>query len=170
MSEYELARQENIRANQLLLASLGIDPVQTKPAPTPKAEPDGKPKNRRPARSKPYERARAVPIRQSARISALDAPIYSDHLSIAASMDDKQGSIRRVYSDSPPAVRKAIRQLPRAPSPYVEDDVDYSIVAPQPARDDDGTFRFEAGYEGFTPNMAPWEMLREGSFGGSYWR
>lgn len=52
------------------------------------------------------------------------------------------------------------------------DEYDPGYVQPQPKRDpgERGVFRFEPGFEGFTPNVAPWEVLREGSFGGTYWR
>jgi len=33
-----------------------------------------------------------------------------------------------------------------------------------------GWWKFEDGYEGFTPNLSPEEMMRFGSFGGMYWR
>jgi hypothetical protein len=42
-------------------------------------------------------------------------------------------------------------------------------TAPLPRRRDDGTLSF-AGHPDFTPNLAPYQVLQLGSFGGTYWR
>jgi hypothetical protein len=42
-------------------------------------------------------------------------------------------------------------------------------VEPEPTRDEDGTFHF-ASHPNFRPNKAPREVMREGAFGGTYWR
>lgn len=47
---------------------------------------------------------------------------------------------------------------------------DWKAVAGPPTRDEEGTFHFEGEFENFTPNKSPEEMIREGAFGGSYFR
>lgn len=42
-------------------------------------------------------------------------------------------------------------------------------VGPPPTRDEFSVFHFQ-DYPSFLPNKSPEEMIREGSFGGSYWR
>lgn len=47
--------------------------------------------------------------------------------------------------------------------------VEWTPQADPPTRDSEGTFRFE-DEPTFTPNKSPEEMIREGAFGGSFWR
>ncbi|KAK4047413.1 hypothetical protein OIV83_005460 [Microbotryomycetes sp. JL201] len=46
---------------------------------------------------------------------------------------------------------------------------DYTLDAPEPWRDDDRQFRFD-GHPSFLPNLSPEEVIRQGSFGGGYFR
>lgn len=45
----------------------------------------------------------------------------------------------------------------------------WEVQGSPPTRDEDGTFHFE-DFSQFLPNKSPEEMIREGCFGGSYWR
>ncbi|RYP62516.1 hypothetical protein DL771_009699 [Monosporascus sp. 5C6A] len=45
----------------------------------------------------------------------------------------------------------------------------WELTEPPPTRDDEGTYHF-ALHPSFTPNKSPDAVIREGSFGGSYWR
>ncbi|ORY41823.1 hypothetical protein BCR35DRAFT_316445 [Leucosporidium creatinivorum] len=47
--------------------------------------------------------------------------------------------------------------------------LDYTLTAPEPTRDVRRTFHFE-GYPTFLPNLSPEEILRQGSFGGGFFR
>lgn len=106
------------------------------------------------------------PSRKSARISALPAPEPDE---LPDSDDETASSIR-----APPKGTIRIRQLPRPASPpaaTVDEDYDPSYRAPRPKRNAEeggkGVFLFEEGYEGFTPNLSPEEMMRGGMFGGT---
>jgi len=60
--------------------------------------------------------------------------------------------------------------MPEFPD-IVDEDYDPDYVAPAPKRDaKSGMLRFENGYEHFTPNLTPEEMMRTGSFGGQFFR
>lgn len=122
-----------------------------------------------------------APSRKSSRISGIPAPSYTSDGAQFFDEEDNGRAGRRGKSAAESSTAGAgpsitrLRQLPRAPSPpaaTVPDEYDPSYVKPLPTRDagEKGTFRFETGFEGFTPNVAPWEVMREGSFGGTYWR
>ncbi|KAM0786418.1 hypothetical protein ACM66B_001883 [Microbotryomycetes sp. NB124-2] len=46
---------------------------------------------------------------------------------------------------------------------------DYKLTAPEPWRDDDNQYRFD-NHPQFLPNLSPEEVIRQGSFGGGYFR
>lgn len=50
-----------------------------------------------------------------------------------------------------------------------EGQLDYIITQPEPIRNVDGDFHFKDEAR-FRPNVSPEEIIRQGSFGGGYWR
>lgn len=127
-------------------------------------------------RAKPIVHA---PTRRSARASA--AKDYNENKPLSAyrqdgANDPSSTSASRYLrnsgsfspeADSAPAWKK-IRQLSPPPPPVdFVDEASYGHPLPTM---EDGYYHFEDGYEGFTPNLSPREILESGSFGGTYWR
>ncbi|KAL8743413.1 MAG: hypothetical protein Q9190_004229 [Brigantiaea leucoxantha] len=162
MNDLEEQRQQNIKRNQERLKELGVyrSSFSTASAPT---RTGSKPKIVR--KVKPASRS-------SARIaSAISKPTYNEDANSASERirrTSRKASKERVENikDEEP-VQRGISGLD------VEDVVaswtKWSVVAAPPFRDEDSTFHFET-HPSFTPNKSPEEMLREGCFGGSYFR
>ena len=157
MSTYEADRQLNIRANRELIKSLGLRLKQ---------EPEAKepPTKKRKSLPKPSQ----VATRASARLASAPQPSYTS-------------------SPSPPPA-KAGRSHPQNPKPKPPAGPvsssdgrkldpenlrvswsSWAATAPPPTRSDDGSFHFTS-HPIFKPNKSPAEILREGAFGGSYFR
>ncbi|KAH6967023.1 hypothetical protein EDB82DRAFT_517810 [Fusarium venenatum] len=172
MADFAARRRENIENNALLLKD--IKPL------IPKTEPRSAETNTSTKNNKRKANPPRAPTRQSRRIAeAVSKPTYDDN-------DDDYDSVRRTSSRrNAPRVKRSrdsSRALPGSDSdsetnPEPVKDVE-SIIAgwtawepesEEPIRDIDGTFRFES-HPDFRPNKSPEEIIREGSFGGSYWR
>lgn len=179
---FSARRLENIKRNKALLEDLGAA-AQGQVVRDSAARfngtvhrPAGQTRKRR-----RVEKPRATPSRTSARIAATPAkPDYSN--------DDEglaQGSVVRSKKQQGKA---------RAPAPSIKrkaSDVDavggaqadpntnpddllaswssWTPSAPPPTRAEAGVFHFDS-HPDFTPNKSPAEVLREGAFGGSYFR
>ena len=168
MSDYEARRAEKIKANQALFAQLDIIPLVAKTLVTRTRDSDG----RSAAKRRRIERE-SMPSRTSARIAAAPTkPTYREE------PDVKAKSLRTAASS-----KKEARPEMRSKTAYDAEtlvpvkDVE-SICAgwtageftgSTPARDKKRTFHFD-DYPDFTPNKSPEEMLKEGCFGGSYYR
>lgn len=163
MSDIETQRQENIKRNQEHLKQLGIlynsqsttrDIVKCPPVKRRKLEPN------------------LPPSRISARIASTPVRASYDE-------DDEPNTHLPRKKASRPAVKKskepAVKPEDVAASPVKDLECiragwsAWTPTAPPPTRDDDSVFHFE-GQPTFTPNKSPEEMLREGCFGGSYFR
>ncbi|KAK4626849.1 hypothetical protein CLAFUW4_04278 [Fulvia fulva] len=166
MNDYELSRQAKIKKNQALLAELDIKPVISREV----RNKDGKPP------TKKRKVSPMPPSRTSARIAA--APIAKSYnedeiakpIALPRSVRSKaKGKGKRAKDE----VDESDETEPLVPAKNVEEIQagwsNWKSTAPPPSRDEDGTLRFE-DYEDFTPNKSPEEMLREGCFGGSYYR
>ncbi|KAL8972481.1 MAG: hypothetical protein Q9183_000536 [Haloplaca sp. 2 TL-2023] len=160
MDALEEQRQHNIKRNQEHLRELGI---YRKPG-----------SSRPPPKQSSVKRRKIVesrPSRASARIaSAVAAPVYND--------DDEDDLAPRKRSkvvvksktvikkpDPPPAIGSSSKEVERLRSGWTS----WMPDADAPTRDEDSTFHFDS-HPDFTPNKSPEEMLREGCFGGSYFR
>lgn len=165
MNAYELQRLENIRQNQTLLAALDLDRLGIQ-------NDEAKPDSRRPKKRQKVENA---PSRTSARIAAGTRPSLKHGTreihtltgnSIPKTRIKTNRKVKRKMDeeelDVDPAPARPTEKL-RAPW------ADWKAVAPLPTRDEDGRFHFD-DYPSFTPNKSPEEVLREGCFGGSYYR
>lgn len=167
MNDYESQRAAKIARNQALLAQLDIKPI----VPQQKIQQkrvlgEQHPSNKRRLRSD------NAPSRTSARLaSAPLKPNYTDQ------SDVKQISLPR--SATKPRGKKKLGSIVKeeAESLVPVKDVadiqsawsDWTPVAPEPERDENAVFHFKDQVS-FTPNKSPEEMIREGVFGGSYFR
>jgi hypothetical protein len=151
MNSYELQRLENIKHNQQLLRDLNLD--RSRHA----IDPEKKPAAKR-------RKLEGAPSRTSARIASSTKPSYKED---AGERDQKR---RRAQPKQIPVQR----DLPSAVSRLDVESVltgwtDWKPSAPPPTRDESGAFHFES-HPSFVPNKSPEEVLREGCFGGSYFR
>ncbi|OBS22558.1 hypothetical protein FPOA_08895 [Fusarium poae] len=170
MADFASRRRENIENNALLLKD--IKPLIPKNEPRSAETKTSNQNNKRKANSP------RAPTRQSRRIAeAVSKPTYDEDDDDRVSRTSSRRGAPRVKRGRNPS-----RALPISDSDHETDtepskDVE-SIIAgwtswesksDEPIRDIDGTFRFES-HPDFRPNKSPEEIIREGSFGGSYWR
>ena len=174
MTDYEARRQANLRRNEALLRKLNL------PTPASVAQKEkGPPKKRQKTSNAPVK----APTRSSARIAAstVTKPSYNDSESPPPSSTSTSRSKR------PTRPNKASKELVLATTDNTDIDNTSSALtsdlatlreswsawtpaAPQPTRDPiTNTFHF-ASHPSFTPNKSPAEILREGCFGGTYFR
>jgi hypothetical protein len=160
MNDYETRRLEKIKKNQALLAELDIKPLPSK---QPRSS-TGKPL---PKRRKLEE---STPSRTSARIAAAPVKLSYNEDIIAPPVILSRSKSKQAKSTAPSTPAEIESSLP--PKDVEEIQAGWTTwkpVAPIPIRDDDNVFHFESHPE-FTPNKSPEEMIREGCFGGSYYR
>ncbi|KAI4215545.1 MAG: hypothetical protein LQ351_002014 [Letrouitia transgressa] len=172
MDTLEAQRQLNIKRNQEHLRELGIYRNSSK-APVVK-------KNRAKAvRVALPQQQQRKPLRSSARI----ASSTSNPRSYNEDKDDLQtGNLpKRRRKLSEPSSSSSKPKQPQtdgsSPSPPAADLQSlisswstWTLTAPPPTRSsDDSTFHFSS-HPSFRPNKSPEEILREGAFGGSYFR
>ncbi|KAI1439710.1 hypothetical protein F5Y02DRAFT_425037 [Annulohypoxylon stygium] len=161
MSEYEARRLANIKRNEALVKDLGLQEGSTT-----KNEVEDKGNSRKQPAIKRRKLHTTQPTRSSARIaSAPSQPVYDeniqDNLSISKRKSRKGGSVARSPSpQSPPS--KDLDALIASWSSWTP-------TEPPPTRDVEGNYHFKS-HPSFTPNKSPEDIIREGSFGGTYWR
>ncbi|KAI4166513.1 MAG: hypothetical protein LQ343_007988 [Gyalolechia ehrenbergii] len=162
MNSLEVERQKNIRRNQEHLRELGI--YRKHEAVRPASE------------KKNFKRQKLFhgqPSRASARIaSATSVPIYSDKdeetkIPVIPHKKTKDAPTKKAEpaKDANTAVRLPVDNVEGLPAHWPN----WTPSADPPFRDEESTFHFES-HPDFTPNKSPEEMLREGCFGGSYFR
>ena len=162
---YEVQRLENIKQNQALIAELGIESKS--------ALGDLTASRSRPSKKRRVE-VEQRPSRASARIASVTSkPRYTS--------DDEGDTVSKKFlkklSKKTTTTAKSIPLSSPIASVLPFEDLDviragwtsWDVVAPPPDRDTDAVFHFDT-YPLFTPNKSPEEMIREGSFGGSYFR
>lgn len=169
MSTLEKRRQENIKRNAILLQELELEHDHVKQQLQPKRSP-----------AKKRRKLNVLqPTRSSARIaSTTPRPDYNDDSGAVTN----SGRSSRVESSSRKSIGKASRGARKVGSPAPESTsthpdlesiktgwTNWEHVAPPPTRDSFGTYHFESHLD-FTPNKSPTDIIREGGFGGSYWR
>ena len=170
MNPLEAQRLANIREKERLLAelnvTLGPSPIEAK---TTKSK-SGQAVKKRKVSDTP------VATRASARIrDGASQPQYKD-VKLPARPKNKPKS-KKTKQISPRAkVSVPVVQDIRSPSTMPEniDEIrngwtNWKAVAPSPTRAEDGTFHFK-DFPTFQPNKSPEEMIREGCFGGNFWR
>lgn len=172
MSTLEEQRIANIARNNAHLQELGI----LYQAPSPAAP--SSTKRQPPAKKRKTESTPVLPSRSSSRIAS--APIRQSYVE---EEDRKPRAFQLARNRSKAQVKKGPKikresagdgiQVPSVPAEHIEDIragwTAWTPTAPPPTRDEDMMFHFE-DQPSFTPNKSPEEMLREGCFGGSYFR
>lgn len=164
MINIESQREENIKRNQEQLRQLGIylspsnssRDVATRP----------------PAKKQKIDLP-LPPSRSSARIAS--APARPSYISEDEYEDKKR--YRKKGSGAAPKKAKEPVVKPEAVAIVPAKDIEsiragwtaWEPNASLPTRDEESTFHFQ-GQPSFTPNKSPEEMIREGCFGGSYFR
>lgn len=169
MADIEEQRLTNLRNKEKLLAELNLNVKATQLA-----------------KSKPMKREDGVvikkrkiaipaaPTRSSARIQlAGEKPKYSELTEFFDERPSKRNPRHKINSKTNSKVNVVVEEVVLDPAPDVEDIRDnwtkWEAEGAEPIRDNDGTFHFE-DQPLFLPNKSPEEMMREGCFGGSYWR
>ncbi len=168
-STVEEQRLENIRRNRALLKDMGIHREVLFG--------DTKAAVNRPTKRRKIENA-AQPSRSSARISsAASKPAYVD------SSDEHSTGTQKERTTTSKSKMKGRNELAKPKiertetSAFREKDVNvlragwasWEATAPLQKRDEEATFHFP-DQPLFVPNKSPEEMIREGCFGGSYFR
>ncbi|KAI0829496.1 hypothetical protein F5Y06DRAFT_302098 [Hypoxylon sp. FL0890] len=170
MSGYEARRLENIKRNGALVRDLGLHNDFAA-----RSEPEQKSEVQRQPVTKRRKVHTSQPTRTSARIASASAKsTYNDD-----TQDDPDSPIRRSRkSKAPSSMCDATPPLGRpSPEPSLSQDLNtliagwssWTSTAPPPTRDVEGNYHFES-HPIFTPNKSPEDIIREGSFGGTYWR
>lgn len=164
ISAYEAQRLENIKRNKALIQQLGIQRTQQSST------------EARPAKRQKIE-VDARPSRTSTRIATTSRPTYNeDALSKAppiAPSATKSSTKKRKTTASAFEVEEEI-EIKREPPPDI-DEIQagwsgWETTGPEPTRDEATGIVLFADHLEFTPNKTPEEVLREGCFGGSYFR
>ncbi|KAI0844856.1 hypothetical protein F5Y00DRAFT_273531 [Daldinia vernicosa] len=156
MAEYEARRLENIKRNQALVKNLNLGLHNSSYS----SKAYQKVKDHYPSPAKRRRLYINSPRRSSARIAnALAKPPNNPR--------DMQDDSSDSSSNRP--------HKSRATKPSLDIDAlvtkwsSWTLAAPPPTRDDEGNYHF-ASHPTFTPNKSPEAIIREGSFGGTYWR
>ena len=164
-NSYELQRLENIKQNQKLLAELNLHRHRTGVG----SGTDLKPP---PAKKRKFEN---VPSRTSARTASIGRPSYKEdggekyNYVERARPTNKNRSGKRTQKveddeeEGPGLVPARDAETIRAGW------VNWKPSETPPTRDEYGTFQFDS-HPAFLPNKSPEEVIREGCFGGSYFR
>ncbi|KAI3399751.1 hypothetical protein diail_5819 [Diaporthe ilicicola] len=187
MNKFSTRRLDNIKRNQEVLQELGAVAQaeaihrSSHAVATPEKEEDGS----RAAKRRRVERPRAsaaVPTRTSARIASAPArPSYDED----GPADDAMALTKARRAKAPRKGRAATAAAragegQETQSPGAGDltaDLEalraswssWTPTAPPPERGENGVLHF-VSHPDFTPNKTPAEVLREGAFGGSYFR
>lgn len=178
-------RLDNIKRNQELLAELGaIAQAQTIRDLAADSHKGSQGSHQPAVKRRRVERPRSstLPTRASARIAA--APTKASYDEDDGGLAEGPGASRPVRKGRP-AKKRASGGQPssvedsgaKEANPSADVDLDelraswssWTRSAPPPSRDDAGFYHFSS-HPDFTPNKSPAEALREGAFGGSYFR
>ncbi|KAH7041468.1 uncharacterized protein B0I36DRAFT_312888 [Microdochium trichocladiopsis] len=176
MSTYEARRLQNIKNNAALVSDLGLQSHAARATRT-SAENNGRSAKRQKTTA---SKEPPKPTRTSARIaSAPSRPIYGeDALTIVDNSSSSlrgRGRVAKTNKTAPslpsPAPLTTTSQTTRADlSTITAGWTSWTPQAPPPTFDEyTGAYHF-GSHPDFTPNKSPESILREGCFGGSYFR
>lgn len=162
MTDYESRRAQKIAQNQALLRNLQLDHASTTLKRESPATVPHKSTKRRKVASTPRP-----PARTSARIaSAPVRPSYNEDDSKATKTRERPSKKASKTSTQPPAnAKRTAQDLEEMQVRWAS----WKPTASPPTRDDNGTFHFN-DMPDFIPNKSPAEVLKEGCFGGTYFR
>ena len=157
MSTYESERQLNIARNRTLIRELGLK-YEEQPS-----------MKESPAKKRKTVKVQQAPLRVSARLATVPKPSYTTPSPSPPPAKSQKRTQVKAEAKPPagPVKTSGGRQLD--PETLRESWSAWEPSAEPPTRADDGTFHF-ATHPTFKPNKAPAEILREGCFGGSYFR
>jgi hypothetical protein len=167
ISEYEARRAEKIAQNKALLQELQLENAKQSVNPNSAIK-----KERSTKKRKLSERPAREPSRVSARIAAVETrPIYSEEKIVDAKevSHKSKGRARVAVADKNANESKAVKRSPEELDALQSRWSAWAAEAPLPIRDENGTFHFVSDPD-FVPNKSPAEVIREGSFGGTYFR
>ena len=165
--DIESQRVENLKQKQKLLADLNLHSSNV-------SNPVYRDAGERPTKKRKLSFENR-PTRISARIASSDVkPSYKDEAGERYTLIDRPARTKakgNKQSLTQVELTNDLRNLDPAPD---ADDIrarwtKWDAVATLPTRDEDATFHFD-DFPGFTPNKSPEEVIREGCFGGSYFR
>ncbi|KAJ1337190.1 WD repeat-containing protein 76 [Microdochium nivale] len=168
MASYEARRLHNIKQNAALVRDLGLTPDPLASTQQPGHERARAPKRQKTAVNK--EPAR--PTRASARIAKAPLrPVYDGDGDVGSGLRTARRATKKATPSTTTPATSASSQSPRAELPsIVAGWTSWTPEAPPPTFDDTtGAYRFPS-HPDFTPNKSPESILREGCFGGSYFR
>ncbi|ETN36841.1 uncharacterized protein HMPREF1541_07828 [Cyphellophora europaea CBS 101466] len=162
--DVEAQRLSNLEYKQKLLDELQL---QREPLPSKAAKKD--------TRTSYVSKKRKLAVdskatRSSARLSSNPRPSYKEddvpRYIVGQSTSEPISRSQLHRSPSPPAALVPVKDVDTIRAGWVA----WTPTAPLPTRSDStNAFHFE-DHPTFTPNKSPAEVLREGCFGGSYWR
>ncbi|KAI8966701.1 hypothetical protein F5Y11DRAFT_439 [Daldinia sp. FL1419] len=170
MTGYEARRLENIKHNEALMKDLGLQSSSISPREEKQKTAD---QNQSPAkRRRLYINS---PVRSSARIANASTNKPTDQGTQEDS--DSSNSRHRKGRTTKPSRKNVPVSKHSSLEPELDLDFDtliakwssWTLAAPPPTRDVEGNYHFES-HPTFTPNKSPEDIIREGSFGGTYWR
>ena len=164
----EEQRLENIRRNRALLKDMGIHRETVLDVP--------KVATNRPTKRRKTETV-SQPSRFSERISSAPSKaMYADSRDEPTARNQKRRTTSKIRANMKHEdVKSGINPSTTIAIPQKEVEVlragwtDWKVTAPPPTRDENATFHF-SDKPSFVPNKSPEEMIREGCFGGSYFR
>lgn len=185
MDRFSSRRLDNIKRNQEVLSELGaVAQAEAIHRSSHPVKATNGAENARATKRRRVEkpRAPAVPTRTSARIaSAPVRPVYDeDAPAVDAAAGTKAARRAKAPRKGKTPAASAQGEDQESPEPQENDltaDLpalqaswaSWTPSAPAPTRDETGVLHF-ASHPDFTPNKTPAEVLREGAFGGSYFR
>lgn len=174
MNDYEIRRLENIKRNKALVQQLGIPSVSSSTSGPSSTS----------AKRRKIERVAALPSRTSARIASAPVKVATyneDEVALDSASRNKRGKKQTSNTTRVKNASNGVKQENDAEddstsiSPY---DIatlraswtSWTPLAPPPELDQEsGTYHFES-HPHFTPNLSPASILRQGAFGGTYFR
>lgn len=167
MADLEAQRLANLKNKEKLLADLNLNSRTTRisKAQTVKQEDGVSTKKRKVIVS-------AAPTRSSARLQQVEIrPSYKEDDDYGRSTTRSKSAPKQRQKQQTLADQIEVEALePAADVESIRENWSkWEPTAEAPSRDDNGSFQFN-DYPLFTPNKSPEEMIREGCFGGSYWR
>ncbi len=170
MNAYEIQRLENIKQNQKILTDLNIRRLT-------ESKNGASKRDSRPPPAK-RQKIENTPSRTSARIASTTRPSYNEDVKERYSVVERTKSAKRTnnagrrgkHGTQEEEEEQDAGLVPTKDAETIRAGwSQWESVAPPPTRDEYGTIHFE-GFPAFTPNKSPEEIIREGCFGGSYYR
>jgi hypothetical protein len=164
MSDYESRRAQKIAQNQALLKELQLNHAgATLKRESPTTRPEKSSKRRKIANVISKQ-----PSRTSARIKSTPIrPSYNED--DTTTKPNIQRESRKKTTSTAPAPKTTAKRTVEDLEELQANWSNWKPTADPPTRDEDGTFHFDDTPD-FLPNKSPAEVLREGCFGGTYFR